>query len=403
MTTKVSRRVAYCHPESVAIDPNWLKNLVLFFDEICVLLPDMYREEFFARLDWLATPLIDSGTLHLLRPEDLVNEAVSDSMARIGTALIDIGAFRSQPGKPNFELSPPPVGTEHELYTRLPSVDLDALMEYTRLSPREELLSHVRIERSTFQRDKPGSLIRRLTEAHLLRPTGRDGESFADPVVRASLLALLPLVIRNHATSPLLKEIIPVTDRGDIFGALSKVIDLPPFRRVGEVVQVDIGAIGINTESVPVIDLVAFRAEHQEVYSRYLNTAEDIARKLAESLPDERLLILQQREQQVEDELHELRKITRQWGRPLAGISIALSGATWSAIHGDDFIGGALAGLGGLIGFRGPDRRKAKLNYLFQLQSSYGSPMGLRESITNKKSRATESKQRRTKKRRRKK
>jgi hypothetical protein len=393
MTAEITRRVAYCHPESVSINANWLKNLVLFFDEICILLPDLYRDEFFTRLDWLVTPLINEGILHLLRPEDVVDEAVSDSMARAGNALIDIGFFQAQQGHTVDNLA-------------LPSTDkyVSRLLEAYAASTKQDILD-IRVVNSRLQRQvriseprRTESLIERLTDRHLLRPSGREGESLADPFVRACLLALLPLIIRHHAAAPLLAEITPVTNQKAVFDALGRVIDLPPFHRVGEVVQTDLNAIGINTESVPIGDMIAFRTDHRDAYSRYLQTAEDIARDLTKCSPDERSVVLRDREQRVEDELHELRKITRQWGRPMAGVSIALSGAVWSAVHGGDPVGGALAGLGALVGFTGPDRREAKLNYLFQVQSSYGSPIGLHKSVAYKKQKPSGSNKRGAKK-----
>jgi hypothetical protein len=393
MVAKLNRRVAYCHPESVSINANWLKNLVLFFDEICVLLPDIYRDEFFTSLDWLATPLIDEGILHLLRPEDVVDEAVSDSMASVGNALIDMGAFGPRQAAA-------PIGSSSPLSSEKYAWELSKIYDRSAV---ERVVAHSRLERVKTLREREShstnSLIRRLTEAHLLRPSGREGESLADPFTRACLLALLPLIIRHHAATPFLAAITPVTDQQDVFAALSRVIDLPPFQRVGEVVQTDLDAIGINTESVPIGDVIAFRKEHREIYSRYMSTAEQIARNLATCSPAERSVVLRDREQQVEDELHELRRITRQWGRPMAGVSIALSGATWTATHGGDPIGGALAALGTLVGFTGPDRREAKLNYLFQIQSSYGSPIGLRKGVSYKKQQPKGSNKRRARKR----
>jgi hypothetical protein len=387
MTSEVSRRVAYCHPESVSINADWLKNLVLFFDEICILLPDVYRDEFFSRLDWLATPLINDGILHLLRPEDVVDRAVSDSMAKIGSTLIDMGAFGLQ--QKDIPINVRPMTAIGELAA--------SLREDYEVDVR---LINRRLERPILVEKRATSLVERLTEAHLLRPSGRDGESLADPFARACLLAILPLVISQHAVSPLLTQITPVTDQADVFNALSRVVDLPPFHRVGEIMQVDLNSIGINAESVPIDDMIAFRTEHRDIYSRYLRTAERIAHDLAEGSPVERALILRDREQQVEDELHELRKVTRQWGRPLTGISIALSGATWTAVHGGDPIGGTLAGLGALFAFTGHDRSEARLNYLFQVQSSYASPLGPRKSISYRNQNAQSLNRRRKKKRR---
>lgn len=87
--------VAYYYPE-----PYWLvhegdraKTLLLFFDEIAILLPRYMRGRPEAADPTLAGPLSERGLLRILEPEQFVDQAVTEALASAMVELIVEGAF----------------------------------------------------------------------------------------------------------------------------------------------------------------------------------------------------------------------------------------------------------------------------------------------------------------------
>lgn len=120
---KVSGRDMTSNPESAAAVPpevayyypewhwrpdehGWIKSLLLFFDEIALLVPDYKRSEP-ANLDpTLAGALQDGGLLRIIEPERFVDAEMTASLAETMVTIIEAGAFDGLSGEDDFsELS----------------------------------------------------------------------------------------------------------------------------------------------------------------------------------------------------------------------------------------------------------------------------------------------------------
>ena len=68
----------YPAPYWMATESTWIKSLLLFFDDVAILLPDyMYGRHRNADLS-LVEPLEERGLLRVLEPKDWVDEEVAE-------------------------------------------------------------------------------------------------------------------------------------------------------------------------------------------------------------------------------------------------------------------------------------------------------------------------------------
>ena len=69
--------IAYYYPEPywLAGEGGWVKSLLLFFDEIAILLPEYMRGRHVIADPTLAGPIEDLGLLRVIEPETFVDEA----------------------------------------------------------------------------------------------------------------------------------------------------------------------------------------------------------------------------------------------------------------------------------------------------------------------------------------
>jgi hypothetical protein len=91
----VPSEIAYYYPEPywLAREGNWIKSLLLFFDEIAILLPDYMRGREVVADPTLAGPLEDRHLLRVLEPEWFVDETTTQKLTDLMAAFIEAGAF----------------------------------------------------------------------------------------------------------------------------------------------------------------------------------------------------------------------------------------------------------------------------------------------------------------------
>ena len=76
------RETAYYYPEPYWLvrESGWIKSLLLFFDEVAILLPEYMRRRHLAADPTLAEPLEDRGLLRVLAPEWFVDETATTKL-----------------------------------------------------------------------------------------------------------------------------------------------------------------------------------------------------------------------------------------------------------------------------------------------------------------------------------
>ena len=92
-------------------DSGWIKSLLLFFDDVAILLPDYMYGRHIDADPTLAEPLEDRGLLRVIEPNDWVDKEIADKLAEVVVELLTNGAFNDLPKVEYFaELSQSRIG-----------------------------------------------------------------------------------------------------------------------------------------------------------------------------------------------------------------------------------------------------------------------------------------------------
>ena len=85
--------VAFYYPGPVWRSSEVIKNLLLFFDGIALLVPEYIRDKPEQVHPELAGPLLDEGLLHILEPEEHVDAEATERLAEAMVDLLASGAL----------------------------------------------------------------------------------------------------------------------------------------------------------------------------------------------------------------------------------------------------------------------------------------------------------------------
>ncbi|MDE2981789.1 MAG: hypothetical protein OXU74_11395 [Gemmatimonadota bacterium] len=330
--------VAYYYPAPywLASESDWIKSLLLFFDRVAILLPGyMYGQHVMAD-PILAGPLEERGLLQVLEPNDWVNESMAHQLGEIIVELLTNGGFDDLSREDQFlELS------------------------YSRLGHSADF------ELSDF-------LVDELRANDLARPS-EDGVSVPlHPTVRTTILTLLGQLSRAAGSKRGLVVHPTTQDRGaveDLISTLSR--EAMPSRT--NVIAFDLEPVGLNLSSIPLDDVVQFRAERRDAHRAYMR---DLQRCMAElaaiNEPEQREALLLQRREEIAAAAHDIRRTAgRAFGKSLSSWSLGLTGAAWALTTGD-LLGAALSAAGLVPKVFGDADSVTAYSYLFAAQEKMG-------------------------------
>lgn len=303
--------LAYLYPEPLWRSGEWVKNVLLLFDGVTLLVPD-YMHDAPSRIDVeIGQPLQELGLLRVLSPELLVDAEVTSRLVTILVDLIADGAFDDLPQATVF----------HNLsHSRLGYVGDPALSRMV----IEEL------------------------EARGLAQPSEDGVSIpVHPLVRWSVLVLLSQLMTSQSLEDGAR-LEPVTDRPEVHRALAELLNLPKMPTAGTVYASDVSTLGLNLDGVPLDEVLAFREQHGPAYRAYARNVRDFARTLGTLSESDQDSALTDRREALADELAALQGLPESAWRSGANIVLGVVGATYKAMKGDffeamqDFSSGAL-------------------------------------------------------------
>jgi hypothetical protein len=302
--------LAYYYPAPYWLsgETDRLKNLLLFFDGIAILLPRYMAGRERAADPFLADPLREMGLLTVLEPETFVGQSVTEALITTLTELITGGAFNTLDcSKHSYqELS----------YSRLGSYGDPALSKM---------------------------ILDELIRRNLARPS-KDGVSVPmHPVVRTTILVLLAQLARDAGRRMGLGLHPATTNRRAIQDLLS-VLSLPASPSAGHLVTLDLETVGVNLTAVPLDDILDFREHHGLAYRTYARSVREKVSELGLLEPEEREVALLDRRNELRDMAEDLRNTAqRRWRNPAGLFALSAAGAGWIAQHGHDPIGAVLA------------------------------------------------------------
>jgi hypothetical protein len=289
---------AYYYPEPywLAEEGGWIKSLLLFFDEVAILLPSYMKGRNVVADPTLAGPLEERGLLRVLEPEVFVDEETATELTAVVEALIHEGAFDELPKAGGYaELSMSRMG-------------LNVLHTVTQ------------------------RVLDELSARGLAVPT-QDGVSIPmHPRIRSIYLVLLAQLARQAGVRSEL-DLHPVTNGRGATEAFEQLADLAPMPSRGQLVALDLEVVTVDLESVPLEEVLEFRQENQREHRRYMENLRTFALELSLLEEVDRARSLQDRQAELQEQASDLRKrALTAWKSPkdVTGFGLGLAGAAWS-------------------------------------------------------------------------
>ena len=331
--------IAYYYPEPYwrmgEVDP--LKTLLLFFDEIAILLPRYMRGRETAADPVLAGPLQEQGLLRVLEPEVFIDQQMTEDLSEAMVELITGGAFD----------------------------DLEATDYYAELS-RSRMGWDADVELA-------GMVIEELEARQLARPS-KDGVSVPlHPIVRTTVLVLLSQLARAAGERQGL-NLHPTTSRTVPVDALVQTLARAPLPSAGHIVALDLETVAVNLATVPLDEVLEFRREHGRSYRQYARDLRQLLIELGPLSEQDRERLLLDRQEDLADQAADLRRTARRgWRHPFASFFLGAAGAVWEAVGKDDVLTALLALGGGIVGALASGRQTSgAYSYLFEAQQGLG-------------------------------
>lgn len=312
-----------------------MKNLLLFFDGVCLLVPEYMRDRPQFVDAPMTTGLREHGLLTILEPESFIDKAAATSLTKALTNIIASGALdKLAKGKTKF----------HELsYSRLGYMADPGLAE---------------------------RVYKQLKRRGLAEST-RDGVSIPmHPMVHSLILTLLAQILRARGEEQGW-DLCPATDRPQVQGALVELLGLPTLLSSAHVVSLDLKAVGVDVTSVPLDEVLDFRRLHGDACRKYAHSLRSFVQDLSSLSKKDRETRLNDRREEISELGKQLKDFSKKEWRRRGSFALGIAGAAWS-IGARDILGSMLS-LGAIAaGFAtGSAPTAGAYSYLFAAGSRY--------------------------------
>jgi hypothetical protein len=328
---------AYYYPEPYWLleEGDWIKGLLLFFDDVAILLPDYMRGRERAADPVLAGALADQGLLRIIEPEWFIDRQMAEEVTHGIVELVEAGTFRRPSERSGFgELSMSRMGAM--------------------------------VDQSLFE-----SVLSQLRDSGLALET-RDGVSIPlERGVRTAFLLLLAQYARHTGRRHGL-NLHPASNAPRVDEGLRALLEADVMPSRGNVVGFDLETVGVDLEAVPLDELIDYRREHHAEHHEYMRNLRGFVGELSEILDQEqREALYEERAEALRDEAERIKRRLRDaWKRPktVSSFALGLVGAGWSTASADPWpvVMGNLGG--GLLSLL-PDRKQGSAySYLFSVR-----------------------------------
>ena len=333
--------IAFYYPGQYWRNVDWVKNLVLYFDGIGMLIPDYMPHQ--GRWDDfpIVEALKENQLFHVIRPEEDIGAEETRELATAIQGIIDSGALDAI------------VGTDKSAqWSDFGSLSMSR-MGYFGDSVVAQALFEALKERGLASDSQDGVSI----------PMHR--------AVRGLILVLLSQIIKDRGEERGL-TLSPATDQVRFVRALNSVIEgvSSSTPMAGDIVSFDMDVVGIDLSSVPIEDVLAFRKEHYPHHRDYRLAVRRFARELSDLPAEDRPLAFEQREEELRDAASALRREHRALWRRRTTFALGFIGAALNLLTGN-LAGAAVTGAGSTLNAIG--NRSLDLgcySYLFEAKDS---------------------------------
>ena len=335
--SKAPPEVAFYYPGQYLSDPDWAKNLILFFDGIGMLIPN-YMKDHYNRDDLaIITGLKEHGLFHVIEPKTAVDKEATLNLASIMTDIIASGA-------------------------------LDELNNET------NAFGSISMSRLGFDGDR--ELAQMIFEELKSRGLAKDTEDrgYSIPIrrtVRSLILALLAHILSHQGQKRGL-DLSPATDRPEFVETLGKLASIsltPTTRTTSDVITFDMNTVGVDLGLIPIEEVLAFREEHYPEYRKYSLCVRRFVRELSCMESKERNQAFEARQEELESIASDLHKLMPRTWKKFAPFGLGLIGAAWN-LNQNNWFTAAIAAATGISALLGKVDTGA-YSYLFSARSRF--------------------------------
>lgn len=328
--------VAYYYPAPywATQEGGWIKSLLLFFDEVAILLPGYMYGRHSAADPSLAEPLEDRGLLRVLEPAEWVDEQATEDLVTVMVDLLSGGAFDD-------------LEKDEARYAEL---------SYTRMGYGADV-------------ELGDMLVEELLRQGLARPSEDKVSVPLHPTVRTTILVLLGQLARSVGERHDL-TMHPTTNDGRAVRDLVSTLTRDGFPSAGHVLALDLEPVGLNLDAVPLDEVLAFRADHRDAHQAYVRDLRRFLTELASiDEPSDRAQLLEGRREELADAANDLRRASRRaFSKARDTWALGIAGAAWAAVAGDPL--GLLLTTGGLVRGALPDGQAPASAYSYVFDAS---------------------------------
>ena len=317
-------------------ESGWIKSLLLFFDDVAILLPRYMYGRHTDADPYVAGPLEERGLLRVLEPNDWVDQELANQLAEVIVELLTNGTFNDLPKAGYFpELSQSRIGYGADI-------------------------------------DLAGFLVDELEARGLARPS-QDGVSIPlHPHVRTTILVILAQLSRVAGKKRGM-TIHPVTNNAQAVQDLISTLSQKSMPSRHQVIELDLEPVSFDLSAIPLDDVLQFRVEHQDAHRAYMRDLRSFLEELAvvdDSRDREQVLL--QRRQELADAAHDIQRSSRRaLGKNLSAWSLGIAGGAMAIASGNP-VGLALSAAGLIIGMVPSEPRQVSAySYLFAVDRSF--------------------------------
>jgi hypothetical protein len=307
-----TRELAFYYPNPMWHRGDWIKNLVLFFDGIALLVPSYMKERPEEADPAIVAGLKQHGLLEIIEPEKAVDKSATEKLAMALTDVITSGVLDNL-AKENTAF--------HEL-------SMSRLGYYG-----DEGLAKMIFEE--------------LKKRGLAKDTKDKVSIPMHPKVRSLVLVFLSQILRPYGNA-INANLSPATDVTTMVRALSELMVAKSEPSSGHVIEFDLNTVTVDLGSFPIDEVLDFRAQNLDAHKRYMLSVRKFALELSRMPEDEQRVAFDLRQAELNDLANDLRKRARKtWKKP-STFALTLVGSALSLITSPVAaalrIGGAIAG-----------------------------------------------------------
>ena len=335
MNNTETRELAFYYPNPIWSNGDWIKNLVLFFDGIALLVPRYMKEQ----LEEIDGPIVvglkQEGLLEVIEPEVAVEKSATEKLAMAMTDIIASGVLDE-------------LANEQTAFHEL---SMSRLGHYGDESLYNMIFDELK---------KRG-----------LAEESKDNVSIPmHPKVRTLVLVLLSQVLRPYG-STIGTNLSPATNLGNMVKALSEFLSLKSAPSEGNVIEFDLNTVTVDLRAAPLDEVLDFRQQNLQAHKKYMLSVRKFVMELSRMPEKEQEITLEIRQLELNDLASDLRRQARgAWKKP-SSFALTLAGSAVSAVTGP--VASTLALAGSALGYQSHSLiEEGTYSYLFRAQDRFG-------------------------------